>query len=163
MGTAHGVRRVAHAERLADVRGVGRRADRDSARDRAVSVRSARHRRSGDGMSPRVRAFVALVLIVAAGALARAARAVTHRPTADLDALPLAIGAWSGRDAGALDEESERILAADAYLNRSYLSPQSGVPLRSEEHTSELQSHVNLVCRLLLEKKKQKRTQQRQE
>src|SRR5260370_31378979 len=32
---------------------------------------------------------------------------------------------------------------------------------RSEEHTSELQSHLNLVCRLLLEKKKkkQKRTQ----
>src|SRR5690242_21555732 len=29
---------------------------------------------------------------------------------------------------------------------------------RSEEHTSELQSHVNLVCRLLLEKKK-KQTQ----
>src|SRR5690242_21002156 len=26
-------------------------------------------------------------------------------------------------------------------------------PRRSEEHTSELQSHVNLVCRLLLEKK----------
>src|SRR4051812_49857219 len=25
--------------------------------------------------------------------------------------------------------------------------------LRSEEHTSELQSHVNIVCRLLLEKK----------
>src|SRR6266480_3497214 len=31
----------------------------------------------------------------------------------------------------------------------------SGIDLtRSEEHTSELQSHVNLVCRLLLEKKK---------
>src|SRR5438477_6305698 len=29
---------------------------------------------------------------------------------------------------------------------------------RSEEHTSELQSHVNLVCRLLLEKKKKKNT-----
>src|SRR6266480_7973704 len=28
------------------------------------------------------------------------------------------------------------------------------VRVRSEEHTSELQSHVNLVCRLLLEKKK---------
>src|SRR5260370_2571030 len=27
---------------------------------------------------------------------------------------------------------------------------------RSEEHTSELQSHLNLVCRLLLEKKKRK-------
>src|SRR5260370_26383954 len=32
---------------------------------------------------------------------------------------------------------------------RKALSP------RSEEHTSELQSHLNLVCRLLLEKKKQ--------
>src|SRR5437773_5775873 len=29
---------------------------------------------------------------------------------------------------------------------------------RSEEHTSELQSHHDLVCRLLLEKKKQKST-----
>src|SRR5260370_29341998 len=28
---------------------------------------------------------------------------------------------------------------------------------RSEEHTSELQSHLNLVCRLLLEKKKEKK------
>src|SRR4051812_49954885 len=35
---------------------------------------------------------------------------------------------------------------ADAGLRR--------VVERSEEHTSELQSHVNLVCRLLLEKKK---------
>src|SRR5690242_686280 len=31
---------------------------------------------------------------------------------------------------------------------------------RSEEHTSELQSHVNLVCRLLLEKKKKKTAKQ---
>src|SRR5690242_17040589 len=30
-----------------------------------------------------------------------------------------------------------------------------GSTRRSEEHTSELQSHVNLVCRLLLEKKKE--------
>src|SRR4051812_49986188 len=30
--------------------------------------------------------------------------------------------------------------------------------VRSEEHTSELQSHVNLVCRLLLEKKKDHNT-----
>src|SRR5438034_2280212 len=32
----------------------------------------------------------------------------------------------------------------------------SAEPLRSEEHTSELQSHSDLVCRLLLEKKKKK-------
>src|SRR5260370_19638298 len=31
---------------------------------------------------------------------------------------------------------------------------------RSEEHTSELQSHLNLVCRLLLEKKKKLRYQE---
>src|SRR5260370_11543025 len=30
---------------------------------------------------------------------------------------------------------------------------------RSEEHTSELQSHLNLVCRLLLEKKKNRNIQ----
>src|SRR5260370_25539788 len=30
--------------------------------------------------------------------------------------------------------------------------------IRSEEHTSELQSHLNLVCRLLLEKKKHQGT-----
>src|SRR5690242_15839349 len=33
----------------------------------------------------------------------------------------------------------------------------TGADARSEEHTSELQSHVNLVCRLLLEKKKKKK------
>src|SRR5260370_32266503 len=32
---------------------------------------------------------------------------------------------------------------------------------RSEEHTSELQSHLNLVCRLLLEKKKKKKSSDR--
>src|SRR5260370_24738658 len=30
---------------------------------------------------------------------------------------------------------------------------------RSEEHTSELQSHLNLVCRLLLEKKKNRKSE----
>src|SRR5438477_5689800 len=34
-----------------------------------------------------------------------------------------------------------------------------GHQARSEEHTSELQSHVNLVCRLLLEKKKKNKKQ----
>src|SRR2546430_6761279 len=36
------------------------------------------------------------------------------------------------------------------------------MPQRSEEHTSELQSQSNLVCRLLLEKKKRQRTLPRQ-
>src|SRR6266511_5906331 len=35
-------------------------------------------------------------------------------------------------------------------------TPEQAIELRSEEHTSELQSRENLVCRLLLEKKKKK-------
>src|SRR5260221_10636588 len=41
-------------------------------------------------------------------------------------------------------------LTADQYWTHSDLVPMP----RSEEHTSELQSHSDLVCRLLLEKKK---------
>src|SRR5579875_4233890 len=37
--------------------------------------------------------------------------------------------------------------------------PRHVIPARSEEHTSELQSHSDLVCRLLLEKKKQSQQQ----
>src|SRR5260370_28012017 len=39
---------------------------------------------------------------------------------------------------------------------RALLGRWMGANPRSEEHTSELQSHLNLVCRLLLEKKKKK-------
>src|SRR5688572_31682719 len=37
---------------------------------------------------------------------------------------------------------------------RIAVNPEAPFPFRSEEHTSELQSQSNLVCRLLLEKKK---------
>src|SRR2546422_7475272 len=60
------------------------------------------------------------------------------------DALPI-----SCRDGGA---DTGRAAHARASDRRS--SPQ----LRSEEHTSELQSRLHLVCRLLLEKKKKKKT-----
>src|SRR5437016_8144173 len=48
---------------------------------------------------------------------------------------------------------------AVVHARRSILLPlriAAGVDNRSEEHTSELQSLTNLVCRLLLEKKKKK-------
>src|SRR5260370_29268370 len=69
------------------------------------------------------------------------------------------------REVAAVDDPVE----ADAGEGDAVLGPQVGeehehgarlvVDLRakhgrSEEHTSELQSHLNLVCRLLLEKKK---------
>src|SRR5438034_8497044 len=44
--------------------------------------------------------------------------------------------------------------ACFAYENAIRLTPNDA---RSEEHTSELQSHSDLVCRLLLEKKKKRR------
>src|SRR5438270_4948502 len=46
---------------------------------------------------------------------------------------------------------------AEEYLQKNkawHFSFSSAQPSRSEEHTSELQSQSNLVCRLLLEKKK---------
>src|SRR5687768_18055550 len=39
-------------------------------------------------------------------------------------------------------------------LSTVLMARHSPSPLRSEEHTSELQSRLHLVCRLLLEKKK---------
>jgi EpsI family protein len=71
-------------------------------------------------MTARIRPLLAIVLIVATGALARASRTPGHPPAVNLNALPMTLGGWNGSDAGALDEESARILAADAYLNRSY-------------------------------------------
>src|SRR6266571_8428937 len=41
--------------------------------------------------------------------------------------------------------------AAVGALRMVYSGTMASLQIRSEEHTSELQSHVNLVCRLLLE------------
>src|SRR5438477_3934668 len=50
---------------------------------------------------------------------------------------------------------ADGVLNYVARADGSGLNPLLQYPeMRSEEHTSELQSHVNLVCRLLLEKKK---------
>src|SRR5690242_21225531 len=52
-------------------------------------------------------------------------------------------------------EPQPRDLIPAAKADANLVEDDAGlVRLRSEEHTSELQSHVNLVCRLLLEKKK---------
>src|SRR5438270_6284418 len=61
------------------------------------------------------------------------------------------------RDVGVQSVEQRRHRAA----GELDVDDRSGHPhyaaVRSEEHTSELQSQSNLVCRLLLEKKKRKR------
>src|SRR2546422_4342517 len=61
------------------------------------------------------------------------------------------------------DEIAHRRIVAGREIPRKYgqnnNSPATGkvVRFRSEEHTSELQSRLHLVCRLLLEKKKTKK------
>src|SRR5205085_7080564 len=83
--------------------------------------------------------------------LARAARALPDRAAGHL-----------GRD----DRRQVGAAAVRARRDRPALAPArppgdrgGALRARSEEHTSELQSQSNLVCRLLLEKKKQKTKQ----
>src|SRR5690242_21173384 len=67
-----------------------------------------------------------------------------------------ASGAWRRSDGAVghplLDRRPHRAGARRG--RRLAAGAHAAVRSRSEEHTSELQSHVNLVCRLLLEKKK---------
>src|SRR2546430_13346459 len=60
--------------------------------------------------------------------------------------------------AGARAIEKARDVSASSSTMRSHIGHSAGsrrrATVRSEEHTSELQSQSNLVCRLLLEKKK---------
>src|SRR5438034_6295331 len=49
-------------------------------------------------------------------------------------------------------------LPLDSFASTAHAGIDNAVDFRSEEHTSELQSHSDLVCRLLLEKKKKKKT-----
>src|SRR5690348_17388418 len=53
--------------------------------------------------------------------------------------------------------------ATKARVSRSKYTDLLCIRLRSEEHTSELQSPVHLVCRLLLEKKKKKQKRKRKQ
>src|SRR2546425_12746632 len=68
------------------------------------------------------------------------------------DALPILNGLTiSAAMAGATTNSSTTRIALKTLKSRAAIS---SVHLRSEEHTSELQSLAYLVCRLLLEKKK---------
>src|SRR5438876_4442281 len=62
------------------------------------------------------------------------------------DALPIYWGSWDGYE-HATDLNGNQVW-------QTFLGTNSVATGRSEEHTSELQSPVHLVCRLLLEKKK---------
>src|SRR5260370_28935186 len=67
------------------------------------------------------------------------------------DALPILYVSWIFVAGLLVRAVAERLVLGESA--RADVDWQFG-PLRSEEHTSELQSHLNIVCRLLLEKKK---------
>src|SRR5205809_1473798 len=72
---------------------------------------------------------------------------------------PTEIYTLSLHDALPIFEDDDRRLAAQLEvhaLERVGGVPGDPLPGRSEEHTSELQSRLHLVCRLLLEKKKKR-------
>src|SRR5438105_15867019 len=54
---------------------------------------------------------------------------------------------------GIADAQEDRPMQLTRFL-KGFRPPRKPIDGRSEEHTSELQSRVDLVCRLLLEKKK---------
>src|SRR5207302_10727404 len=77
---------------------------------------------------------------------------VLSEPLAGKDAIELGCGtayisAWLAR-------RGARVVGIDN--SEAQLATARRIGRRSEEHTSELQSRENLVCRLLLEKKKKK-------
>src|SRR5256886_11344899 len=70
------------------------------------------------------------------------------------DALPIS-ATWSSSWPSASAFAVSASVHAPARRTKILRSSTARTPSRSEEHTSELQSQSNLVCRLLLEKKKQ--------
>src|SRR5207253_9002555 len=80
-------------------------------------------------------------------------RPIPRAPSAQHDRAQVHAGSRAvDRELGPLGARPDRGLALDHRSRRLGLPPHTFV--RSEEHTSELQSRGHLVCRLLLEKKK---------
>src|SRR5262245_64933405 len=78
------------------------------------------------------------------------------RRSSDLISLPISLGIWASNSSKSRTEvtcrpRSNRIVR----ISCSRGVADEPLIIRSEEHTSELQSLRHLVCRLLLEKKKQ--------
>src|SRR5260370_20093976 len=88
------------------------------------------------------------LLLASAAVLSKPATGIPRQasPSEELLNLPGELGNRGGRLVVSLRAEPKTL---------NPLTAADGQLFRSEEHTSELQSHLNLVCRLLLEKKKQ--------
>src|SRR5687768_17960379 len=74
-----------------------------------------------------------------------------------------AVHALAKEMAGSRSKEASEFYGHFDVTHESWHLQQTPHGPRSEEHTSELQSRLHLVCRLLLEKKKKKQKQQKLE
>src|SRR6266540_25071 len=109
-----------------------------------------------------MRRLAILIILVATAAVAQQMPAKTSRPQSDaqkaFEKMKTLAGSWEGSIMGMPVQVTIRVTSSgNAILHEGTSSGMKDNPitmLRSEEHTSELQSHHDLVCRLLLEKKK---------
>src|SRR2546422_228652 len=116
-----------------------------------LSLSPALHRLRSESM-PRKELFARPADVSPVADHARRARQALehHRPVAFCDDAPVEQH-HRPRVALAPDQPAEALLELERRV---------GNEVRSEEHTSELQSRLHLVCRLLLEKKKKKTVRQ---
>src|SRR2546430_9750685 len=77
-------------------------------------------------------------------------RSEDHDAAGDLLQAPTDVLGWDEEDAERPGGGGEQLESCPGTFGILFVPPQN---VRSEEHTSELQSQSNLVCRLLLEKK----------
>src|SRR5260370_12441226 len=113
-----------------------------------------------DPLNPSAQFLMIGLLIVAFGAFLTRAVLFARREYAGIR--PVYPGAWSAAQCRSLEYFRLLVGLALIPLWGFFLFIAPSMPTnwpfayteRSEEHTSELQSHLNLVCRLLLEKKK---------
>jgi EpsI family protein len=68
------------------------------------------------------RALILFAMMAATAIVTHAARSADV-PSIDTSRLPLAIGTWRGSADVPLDEDTARLLGADAYVNRTYRAP----------------------------------------
>jgi EpsI family protein len=73
------------------------------------------------------RLAIIVTLLAATAVIARGSQR-QDGATANLATLPYAVSGWSGEEGKPLDEETLRVLGADAYLNRTYVAD-AGVPV----------------------------------
>src|SRR5207249_6216262 len=87
------------------------------------------------------------------------ARATPSGTLFGLNALRMPTGRPTSHETNSASTPISALIGPRCAISSETVSPRKNdLPRRSEEHTSELQSRFDLVCRLLLEKKKETNT-----